>query len=172
MAISQKEKYITFAIGCTLGCIFVGLLFKHKFESKQQRTLPPTPISLALEYQDTPTTKPDTFERVLILERPRYNDIIRIEETITTHPDGKEERLSRRITASDHIVVHIKPGVTQEELSKSLKIINAEIVVKRPSGELFEVRLNKHDLYAVPNAIEALLETGTIQRAVPLIIPE
>lgn len=173
MALSQRKRYITFAVGFLISSLFMGIYFKHKLASKENRALPPIPVAWALAYKETPSQQANRLERVLLIERPRYKDIVRIEETIVIGPDGKEERLSRRITATDRIVVKTKPGITQENLAQCLEMLQGTIVLKRNNTNLYEIKLNSSNLTAVDDAVDILLQNNTVvERVVPLIIPE
>ena len=109
---------------------------------------------------------------VLVDENHKYKNI-RVEEKYRKDQNGEEELVSTHAMVADHVMVKVKPGVSDERVAEIAENHGLKIRSKSYSGKIYLLETPEANVDSITDAIKELSPNDelTIREPDPLVFP-
>ena len=99
------------------------------------------------------------FRRVTVYQTAFKYPFLRVEEFLTKTADGMEKSVSRNVMVADHFIVRLKPGMTEEALTRHLATLGLSIRRHLPNSAFYTAALKTPTIAAYDAALKAIENT-------------
>jgi len=125
---------------------------------KKPATTPPDPWlegAVEIERRDIPLPEENKLRRIRVLKTNMKYPLVRVEEDVQIVPGTGEERVVKRVGMSaDHVIVKLKPGMTEAQLQAIINKYGGKIRAHKKLSGIYLIETPDVTVDSVPRAIE------------------